>query len=137
MPNKESKKLQGEVISDKASKTVVVKVTFAKGHPKYHKRYTIHKKYKAHDENREFHLGDIVEIEKCQPVSKRKHFKIVKVLGKNLVEIAEAQQKKAAEEIIAQVMPEEKEMEESSDVSHQTERPVNKKRMRKKEKSES
>ena len=78
MPNKESKKLQGEVISDKASKTVVVKVTFAKGHPKYHKRYTIHKKYKAHDENREFHLADIVAIEPSRPLSKEKRWKVAR-----------------------------------------------------------
>ncbi|OGE37758.1 30S ribosomal protein S17 [Candidatus Daviesbacteria bacterium RIFCSPLOWO2_01_FULL_39_12] len=126
----------GRVISTKTAKTATVVVERRARHPLYRKTFIRSKRYLV-DDTLGVKDGDIVEIEKCQPVSKRKHFKIVKVLGKNLVEIAEAQQKKAAEEIIAQVMPEEKEMEESSDVSHQTERPVNKKRMRKKEKSES
>lgn len=78
MPNSQSKKLQGEVISAKTAKTVVVKVTLALKHPKYHKRYTIHKKYKAHDENSEFHQGDIVEIEPSKPLSRQKRWKVVR-----------------------------------------------------------
>lgn len=78
MPNKESKKLQGEVIRNKMQKTIVVKVTFEKSHPKYHKRYTIYKKYKAHDENQEFQIGDIVEIEPTRPLSAQKRWRAVR-----------------------------------------------------------
>ncbi|OGE76245.1 MAG: 30S ribosomal protein S17 [Candidatus Doudnabacteria bacterium RIFCSPHIGHO2_02_FULL_48_21] len=72
------RRLEGEVTSDKMTKTVVVKVTTHKRHPKYHKRYSVSKKYKAHDENREYHVGDVVEIEETKPLSKEKKWKVVK-----------------------------------------------------------
>jgi len=71
------KKLQGVVISDKMTKTVVVKVERIQEHPKYKRRYKIHTKYKAHDEKGEFHVGDKVVIEETQPLSKDKHFKVI------------------------------------------------------------
>ena len=72
------KKLTGIVVSDKMQKTVVVKVESIKEHPKYKRRYKSHKKYKAHDENREYHIGDKVIIEETKPMSKDKHFTVVK-----------------------------------------------------------
>ncbi len=71
------KKLIGIVVSDKMEKTVVVKVERIKEHPKYKRRYKTHKKYKAHDEKKEFHMGDTVVIEECAPISKDKHFKVI------------------------------------------------------------
>ena len=71
------KKLQGIVVSDKMTKTVVVKVERVKQHPKYKRRFKIHKKYKAHDENQEYHTGDVVIIEETMPMSKDKHFKVI------------------------------------------------------------
>lgn len=71
------KKLQGIIISDKMAKTVVVKVERVKEHPKYKRRFKIHKKYKAHDEKGEFHTGDTVIIEETEPMSKDKHFKVI------------------------------------------------------------
>ena len=71
------KKLTGIVVSDKMEKTVVVKVESIKEHPKYKRRYKIHKKYKAHDQNQEYHMGDKVVIEECAPISKDKHFKVI------------------------------------------------------------
>ena len=71
------KKLQGIVTSEKMQKTVVVKVERIKEHPKYKRRFKIHKKYKAHDEKGEFHIGDKVLIEETSPMSKDKHFKVV------------------------------------------------------------
>ena len=71
------KKLQGIVTSEKMQKTVVVKVERIKEHPKYKRRYKIHKKYKAHDEKGEFNIGDKVVIEETSPMSKDKHFKVV------------------------------------------------------------
>lgn len=71
------KKLIGIVVSDKMQKTVVVEVERIKEHPKYRRRYKTHKKYKAHDENKEFHIGDKVLIEETIPMSKDKHFKVI------------------------------------------------------------
>jgi small subunit ribosomal protein S17 len=77
---KTAKKQQitGLVVSDKMDKTVVVEVHERKRHPKYHKSYTVTKKYKAHDEANEYHLGDKVVIESIRPMSKEKKFKVLK-----------------------------------------------------------
>ncbi len=72
------KKIQGIVVSDKMQKTVVVSVESVKEHPKYKRRYKIHKKYKAHDEKREYKVGDTVIIEETKPISKDKHFMVIK-----------------------------------------------------------
>jgi small subunit ribosomal protein S17 len=77
--NSTSKKQQliGIVVSDKMTKTVVVKVDSRKRHPKYKKAYTVSRKYKAHDENGEYHVGDKVVIESIRPMSKEKKFKVL------------------------------------------------------------
>jgi small subunit ribosomal protein S17 len=69
--------LTGTIVSDKMTKTVVVEVSSRKRHPKYHKSYTVTKKFKAHDENSEYHTGDKVVIESIRPMSKEKHFKVI------------------------------------------------------------
>lgn len=74
--NKHNKILQGEVISAKTPKTIVVKVTTRKRHPKYHKQYTVSRKYKAHDENGEYQQGDVVQIVETRPLSKEKRWKV-------------------------------------------------------------
>ena len=71
------RKLTGIIISDKMQKTVVVQVERIKEHPKYKRRYKVHKKYKAHDDKGEYKLGDRVVIEECRPVSKDKKWKVV------------------------------------------------------------
>jgi small subunit ribosomal protein S17 len=58
-------------------KTVVVKVDIKKRHPKYKKSYTVSRKFKAHDENNEFRVGDKVLIEAIRPISKEKKFKVL------------------------------------------------------------
>jgi small subunit ribosomal protein S17 len=73
------KKLTGTIVSDKMDKTVVVNVNRYVAHKKYGKYYKIDKNYKAHDENNEYKVGDIVIIEECRPLSKDKNFT---VLGK-------------------------------------------------------
>jgi small subunit ribosomal protein S17 len=70
--------ITGEVVSNKMDKTVVVEVHIRKRHPKYHKSYTITKRYKAHDENNECEIGDKVVIESIRPMSKEKKFKVLK-----------------------------------------------------------
>ena len=71
------KQLKGIVVSNKMQKTVVVKVERLKEHPKYKKRYRVHKKYKAHNEKGEYKIGDKVVIEECRPTSKDKKWKVI------------------------------------------------------------
>ena len=75
------KKLTGIVVSDKMKKTVVVKVERIKEHLKYKRRFKVHKKYKAHDEKQEFHVGDKVVIEETNPISKEKKWKVISKLS--------------------------------------------------------
>jgi small subunit ribosomal protein S17 len=70
-------KLQGTVVSDKMEKTVVVKVERIKEHPRYKKRYKVHKNYKAHDEKGEYKEGDVVIIEETRPISKDKRWRVI------------------------------------------------------------
>ena len=71
------KKLTGKIVSDKMQKTVVVLVESIKEHPKYKRRYKMHKRFKAHDENKEYKVGDTVVIEECNPISKDKNWKVI------------------------------------------------------------
>lgn len=75
------KKLKGKVISDKMDKTVVVEVKRLVAHPIYKKKYTISKKYHAHDEKNEYKIGDMVEIEESRPISKTKKWKVISKIG--------------------------------------------------------
>lgn len=79
MQDKPIKKQQftGIVVSDKMQKTVVVKVDVKKRHPKYHKIYTVSRKFKAHDEKGEYKSGDRVVIESTRPLSKEKKFRVI------------------------------------------------------------
>ena len=69
--------LQGVVVSDKGDKTIVVKVERRVMHPIYKKYIRKSKKYAAHDENNAFKTGDLVKIQECRPVSKRKTWEVV------------------------------------------------------------
>ncbi|NKC22140.1 30S ribosomal protein S17 [Ochrobactrum oryzae] len=62
--------LQGVVVSDKNDKTVVVKVERRYSHPLLQKTVRQSKKYKAHDENNQFKVGDQVSIQESAPISK-------------------------------------------------------------------
>ncbi len=97
----------GRVVSTKLKNTATVLVERVAIHPLYKKTYIQTKKYLA-DTQEEVKDGDIVEIIPCKPVSKRKAFRVIKILGRSLAEIAEEVMKEKAEEAIAQVMPEEK-----------------------------
>ncbi|MDO8430145.1 MAG: 30S ribosomal protein S17 [bacterium] len=72
-----SRKLQGVVVSDKMKKTVVVAVTNYKLHPKYKKFFTSTNRFKAHDENNTYHVGDKVIIQETRPLSKEKRWIVV------------------------------------------------------------
>ena len=69
--------LQGVVVSDKMEKTVVVRVERKVRHPLYGKTLRRSKKYKAHDPENRCHVGDVVRIRECPPVSKDKHWNVV------------------------------------------------------------
>lgn len=71
------RKLEGVVISDKMDKTVVVKVERLKLHPKYEKRYKVSRKYKCHDEQNQYKVGDVVTIKQIRPLSKDKRYVVV------------------------------------------------------------
>ena len=72
------RKLEGEIVSDKMDKTVVVSVTSIKTHSKYKKQYKSSKKYKAHDEKNQYREGDLVIIESCRPLSADKRWRVIK-----------------------------------------------------------
>jgi len=78
------RRLTGTVVSDKMTKTAVVRVETLKPHPLYHKVVRRHKRYKAHDEGNEAHVGDVVIIEECRPLSRDKTWRIVEWLKREV-----------------------------------------------------
>jgi small subunit ribosomal protein S17 len=70
--------LSGVVVSDKMKDTIVVLVQNYVKHPKYEKFQKKGKKYKAHDAGNTAKIGDNVKIAECRPISKDKHFILVK-----------------------------------------------------------
>lgn len=75
--------LIGLVSSDKRDKTITVSIENRETHPLYRKQYTKTRKYTAHDEKNEAHVGDRVEIAACRPLSKTKTYTLVKVLERS------------------------------------------------------
>ena len=73
--------LTGTVVSDKTDKTVVVLVERRVKHPLYGKIIKRSKKYHAHDDANAFHVGEIVRIEECAPISKLKTWTVVDRIG--------------------------------------------------------
>lgn len=71
---KKHKNIKGVVVSDKMDKTIVVSVTSFKTHPKYLKKYKSTKKYKVHDAENKYKVGDTVEFSQTKPISKDKKF---------------------------------------------------------------
>ena len=69
--------LQGVVVSDKADKTVTVRVDRRVKHPLYKKYIRRSKKYAAHDAENRWKVGDTVSIRECRPISKNKCFEVV------------------------------------------------------------
>ena len=75
---------QGRVVSDKMDKTIVVVVDTYKNHPVYNKRIRYSKKYYAQDENIEAKVGDTVRIMETRPLSRKKRFRLVKIVKKSV-----------------------------------------------------
>jgi small subunit ribosomal protein S17 len=75
--NKKAVAKKGVVVSDKMDKTIVVAVESFKTHPKYLKKYKSTKKFKIHDPENRYKVGDKVEFVQCRPISKDKRFRVV------------------------------------------------------------
>lgn len=76
------KKRLGRVVSDKMDKTIVVAVETKVRHPLYGKTVNRTTKFKAHDENNECRVGDIVKIMETRPLSKEKRWRVVSIVEK-------------------------------------------------------
>jgi small subunit ribosomal protein S17 len=72
----------GRVVSDKMNKTVTVLVERRVKHPLYGKVVTRSNKYHAHDENDEYKIGDLVEIEACRKLAKTKAWRVKRLIEK-------------------------------------------------------
>ena len=70
--------MQGVVVSDKNTKTVVVEVERRYMHPLFKKTVRRSKKFHAHDEDEAFKIGDIVFIEESRPISRNKRWVVLK-----------------------------------------------------------
>jgi small subunit ribosomal protein S17 len=69
--------LEGKVVSHKQDKTVTVLIERRFMHPVYKKYVKRTDKYAAHDETNQFQEGDVVQIEECRPISKRKTWTVI------------------------------------------------------------
>ena len=74
--------LQGTVVSNKMEKTVVVTVERKTKHPLYHKVMSVTTRYKAHDDDNGCHLGDVVRIQECRPMSRDKRWRVVEIVSR-------------------------------------------------------
>lgn len=74
--------LTGKVVSDKRSKTVTVLIERRVKHELYGKIVAKSSKYHAHDENGEYHLGDVIEITESRPISRTKNWVATKLVQK-------------------------------------------------------
>ena len=70
--------MQGVVVSDKQDKTVIVRVERRFAHPEMGKTVRRSNKFHAHDENNEYSVGDLVWIEEHKPISKLKHWAVIR-----------------------------------------------------------
>ena len=74
-------KLQsGVVVSNNMDKSIVVKIDRKIKHPIYKKTIKRSKKYIVHDEQNKCKIGDLVQIAECRPLSKKKRFRLYKLL---------------------------------------------------------
>ncbi len=74
--------LIGKVVSDKRAKTVTVLIERRVKHPMYDKIVARSSKYHAHDENGDYHVGDVIEITESRPISKTKNWVVTRLVEK-------------------------------------------------------
>jgi small subunit ribosomal protein S17 len=78
----------GEVISNKMTKTIIVRVERRFPHPRYKKVVTGYSKFYAHDEKAEARVGDTVRIIETRPLSKTKNWRLVEVVERATTDAA-------------------------------------------------
>lgn len=83
------KVLTGVVVSDKMQKTVTVLVERQFPHPLYGKVIKRSKKYLAHDPEEQYKVGDVVEIVEARPISKRKRWRVVRLVEGGRLDLVE------------------------------------------------
>ena len=90
------KELIGNVVSNRMNKTIVVQVVRRKSHPLYTRVISKAKKFYAHDEKNEAHVGDVVKLEETRPLSKLKRWKLKEILRKTALvpEVATSEEQK-------------------------------------------
>ena len=71
---------QGVVTSDKADKTITVRVDIARRHRRYHKILRSSISLHVHDESNDAHTGDTVRVQECRPLSRLKRWRLLEVL---------------------------------------------------------
>ncbi|MEA2038324.1 MAG: 30S ribosomal protein S17 [Thermodesulfobacteriota bacterium] len=82
------KKLVGTVVSNRMEKTALIMVERLTKHPKYGKYVRRRKRYMAHDPKDMCNIGDKVRIVESRPISKRKRWQVINVIGKSKTEKA-------------------------------------------------
>ena len=82
-PRGNRKERVGEVVSNKMTKTIVVRVERRFPHPQFKKIVTAYKKFYAHDEKAEAKVGDTVRIQETRPLSKLKRWQLIEVVERN------------------------------------------------------
>ncbi len=65
------------MVSDKMAKTIIVVVDHKKAHPPYRKLSKVSRRYKVHDEQGKYHIGDQVVFEECRPLSRDKRWRVI------------------------------------------------------------
>ena len=85
MKDKRTRELIGKVVSDKGDKTITVLVENYTTDKLYGKRVKRSKKYAVHDEKNEAKVGDKVRIVETRPLSKNKHYRLVKIIEKAII----------------------------------------------------
>ena len=95
---KKRKTRVGRVVSNRMNKTVVVAVETLRHHPLYKKTIKGVVKFKAHDENNECGLGDIVRIVETRPLSRQKRWRVAEIITRG--EVVEVQPKEITEIVL-------------------------------------
>ena len=85
MNDNKKREIIGVVVSDKADKTITVRVDYFEKHPIYGKRVKRSKKFAAHDEKNEAHVGDKVRLVMTRPLSKTKRYELAEIIEKAVI----------------------------------------------------
>jgi len=72
----------GRVVSDRMTQTIVVRAEERRLHPRYRKHIRRHFKFHAHDPREEAAIGDLVRIEECRPLSRKKRWRLIEIVEK-------------------------------------------------------